>query len=464
MAAAMNLNNRAGRRRVFVLVDKGKAQGVFNSWEAAEAYADENRFSLENLMEYETRPDHPDHLHLMAAKWDDSWEFVGEWTRKKPSWNKPPQQIRLDHYHARGPEFRLLRQNEFHWKEGLLEKVNPMAPDSAMVPEESTKAATPPPQWKPKLAPLKPVAKPSPPPPEPPQGPEPSKTPEEPEPSETGSAPAPIPPVEKIKPRLSTTPPLIDPLEESESGEPQAPEKPAPAKSEKKEVPPLSEKSKIAFQKRNRLRLKSDKLSPKPIPVFDTRNTHGEASTPGKSTVELAHMEQVKTPTPEEAVEPRKVIPLRLILPIAAIIVCWGLGIFYVFRPEPTAQKMLPEITTLARADVLIIEPGQVFFQLPVDPVNQHRWVQTLELNPVSAEETLAIPTMHTLRTWEKPEGFIRPPYAAVEVREWWDLRLRPITYGFYHQWEDGSILILDLESDLLIGWAHIKRLPDLLN
>ncbi|MEX0332124.1 MAG: hypothetical protein AB3N64_11930, partial [Puniceicoccaceae bacterium] len=149
----------SGRQRVFVLVDKGSAQGVFNSWEAAETYADENKFSLDHLMEYITRSDHPDHLHLMAAQWEGDWEFQGEWTKQAPKWQTPPKKVRLDHYHARGGGFSLLRQKEFTWESGLLWKVNPMAPEEALKTDLSSatgqsKAGS---EQKPSLAPLKPI-------------------------------------------------------------------------------------------------------------------------------------------------------------------------------------------------------------------------------------------------------------------------------------------------------------------
>ncbi len=42
-------------QRVFVLVDQECVMGVFFTWEAAEAFGDENRLPLNRLMEYEIR-------------------------------------------------------------------------------------------------------------------------------------------------------------------------------------------------------------------------------------------------------------------------------------------------------------------------------------------------------------------------------------------------------------------------
>ena len=160
----------------------------------------------------------------------------------------------------------------------------------------------------------------------------------------------------------------------------------------------------------------------------------------------------------------RRVWSIRLILTVALLCVCWAVGIFWVFRPEPTAAKIIFDVTSLNSARKKIMEPEMVFFQLPVDPVHQERWIQSLKLQPIPDGQIVSVPTYHALDTWEKTSGFIRPPYSETEVAEWWDLRLRNIRYGFVHRWEDGTFLILDLESDMLIGWAKAKTIPEFLN
>jgi hypothetical protein len=149
---------------------------------------------------------------------------------------------------------------------------------------------------------------------------------------------------------------------------------------------------------------------------------------------------------------------------VVAVVLCWAGGIYWVFKPQESAQSIVSGVTTLSRARVLIIEPGQVFFQLPVDPIHQQRWVQSLGLDPIPYGRTYSVPSYHAIDAWAKPEGFVRPPYAAVEVREWWDLRIREVSYGFLHEWDDGSFIVLDLGTGMLIGWARAKRLPELLN
>jgi hypothetical protein len=139
-------------QRVFVLVDQECVMGIFFTWEAAEAFGDENRLPLNRLMEYETRKDYPDHLHLMSAQWDDDWEFQGAWTTKAPDWPTPPKKVRLDHYHAKGNAFHMLRQREFDWEPDLLDLINPMAPDPTLRSATAARLPTDRPQWKPKLA------------------------------------------------------------------------------------------------------------------------------------------------------------------------------------------------------------------------------------------------------------------------------------------------------------------------
>lgn len=447
MASQLGARGHGERYRAFVLVDKRKAQGVFRSWDEAEAFADENNFSLDHLFEFETKSAHPDHLHLMAARWDEGWQFVGEWSRFAPYWESPPSQIRLDHYELKGDKFVLFRQCEFTWRPGLLQTINPMAPDEALRFSERAqpkpKPPAPPAPERPRVSPLKPIG-------QPPR--EPATEPEKP----------PVKGPEKLP--EPGKPPLL--------GEPEQPvDRPATDKQPVREEPhPNAPKPKISFQKRKPLRLKSQKAGPKPIPDFKPPPPPplGENDA-APSSVELA---QAQLTAVKESLEkrdqptgkPKRIWPIRVLLPIFAIFICWGGGIFWVFKPEPTAQNILDQVTTLARARVLVIEPGQIFFQLPVDPINQQRWVQSLELDPILETEPFLIPTYHALDTWQRSSGFVRPPYAAVEVREWWNLRLRTVRFGFYHQWEDGSILLLDLESDLLIGWSYAPRLPDLLN
>ncbi|MEX0325664.1 MAG: hypothetical protein AB3N33_06210 [Puniceicoccaceae bacterium] len=490
----------SGRQRVFVLVDKGTAQGVFTSWEAAETYADEHKFSLDRLMEYVTRSDHPDHLHLMAAQWEGDWQFQGEWTKQAPKWQKPPRKVRLDHYHAKGGGFQLLRQKEFTWESGLLWKVNPMAPEEALKTDLSstTGVSKTSSEQKPSLAPLKsiePGSKTADQPAEkeasdsesqeairkPPAGPAgPTLSP-----AGIGAEDRPPPPGQKPSKSLVTEPepPIDEQPSAPASGKdsPQAPKKQKlttvepgqkpkkPAKDEAK-APKKGEpsKSRITFQKKSPLRLKS-KGAPEPIPSFKPAVAVPDIAGGGQSSVEMAQQQQEARRKEAEEKEKaemkvRRVWSIRLILTMVFIITCWSAGVLYVFRPEPTAANILMEVSSLNSARKKIMEPEMVFFQLPVDPVHQDRWIQSLQLQPLREGQVISIPTYHAFDTWEKPSGFIRPPYSETEIDEWWDLRLREIRYGFVHRWEDGTILILDLESDSMIGWAKAKNLPEILN
>lgn len=461
------------RRRVFVLVDSGAVQGVFASWDAAETFADDKQLSLDRLLEFETSPDHPDHFHLMSAKWGNVWKFVGEWTRREPRWKKPPDRIRMDHYYMRFNEMVLLRQKEFAWEDGLLGKINPMAPDAALKQVVKSRPPTEIPEWKPTIAPLKPLRKeaqaessgpPPTPPPEAAEKPGPKPEPKHPEPEETTEAPEePLPETPKIKPRLA------DPANPQE-----AETKPPPKPEEEGGILPLDQKPRISFSKRPPLRLKSKKPEPKPIPAFKPASPGGSTSVSTPAPIFPGGSTSVSTPAPaapdspeppdSAPAKPRRIWPLRLILPVAAIVLFWASGLYWALKPPTMAAEVVTQVTTLARARLLLIEPGQVFFQLPVDPAHQQRWVRNLGLDAIPMGQTLEIPQYHALDTWEKPDGFIRPPYGAVEVREWWNLRLRTVNYGFYHEWEDGSIIILDLGSDMLVGWARADRLPELMN
>ncbi len=468
----------AGRRRVFVLVDKGIARGVFTSWEAAEAYADQHHYSLEHLLEFETDPDHPDHLHLLAAKWDGDWEYHGRLEKFAPAWPTPPRRVRLDHYQAKGDTFQLLRQKEFVWDSTLLARIDPMAPDSvldaAFAPPP--KAMAPPPvlpgkstlsqmaaaEWRPKLAPLKTPA-PAPGPAMPPAGPKPLLTeagPSTEEPSaDTATPAAPSrPPVAPVKPRLA------EPMIERRSVGPSKPETgPSQPEGLVRDAQP-----RITLPGKKPLRLKTERptpplAGPRPIPVFApvAPPPAVPVAAPAKIGSTAAGEQE---PGPTGPVRVRRIWPLRLIAPLVAIVLCWAGGIWWALRPEPTAASILPTITSLANARVILIEPGIIYFNLPVDPIHQRRWIASLELEAIPSGQTIALPFFHTLETWSRPTGFVRPPYADIEVDEWWDLRLRKVSYGFYHRWDDGSIIVLDLESDQLIGWARARLLRQKLN
>jgi len=537
MAGPIGSKPGGNRRRVFVLVDGGIVRGLFNSWDEAEAYADEKRFSLDHLMEYETRKDFPDHLHLLSAQWDEDWIFQGQWSKHLPRWQNPPARIRLEHYHFKGNEFQIFRQKEFDFYDGLIERINPMAPDNALVPDLLPPKPAVSPQWQPKLAPLRPAEpKPGLQPedespihePEfedypleasealssaesveplsasqetetpgdssqtgsesaPPHPDHPADMPEEAEREPTPSAPeeaipppvaeeeTPASPAGPVKPRLTerggaSEPPKPGtpegPPSQAGTQKPQAPTYPEAGGDEFSDLKP---QARITFQKKNNpLRLRT-KGSPQPIPSFKPAVPQPVEPIGKHSSVELAYAQQEEAEKKRKEEEQRsgkvrRVWSLRLIFTVIVLVLCWAGGLFWVLRPEPTATSIVAQITSLANARVMVFEPDMVFFQLEVDPIHQERWVKSLGLKPIDRGSILPMITYHALDTWTRPEGFVRPPYSVTEVNEWLDLRIRRVEYGFFYRWDDGSILILDLQSDILLGWGYARRYPQLFN
>jgi hypothetical protein len=166
-----------------------------------------------------------------------------------------------------------------------------------------------------------------------------------------------------------------------------------------------------------------------------------------------------ETAVKEERNGPKhRVWPMRLLIVWLAIILCWGAGIAYTLIPKKTAQELVSSILPLRRADKLSIEPDQLLFHLPVDPIHQRRYVQTLLLDPIPSNQTFSMPTIPRLSAWEQPEVFIRPPFSREESEAWLAEELQVVQHGFYHRWEDGSILLLDLESNALMGWGRAIR------
>ncbi|MEX0323670.1 MAG: hypothetical protein AB3N63_16025 [Puniceicoccaceae bacterium] len=433
------------RKRVFVLVADQNVQGVFTSWDAAEQFAERNSLPLDRLMEYETARGDPDHLHLMTVQWENTWAFHGQWPRKAPRWPYPPKKVRLDHYHQRGDKFYLFRQKEFEWQEDLFMKINPMAPDRALEQNAPTvradtglKQAPPSKGLKPVLGPVGKIEK---------DKPEPDSKPDTPVKKEETSVPKeetsekkePVKLAEPVKP--GTKKPLL---------EPEVPDQPP---------------EQVPFKKKPALRLKTGK-SPQPIPTFQTTPLVEEEES--VSSVEMAYSDPAAAPRKKASEQPvgkaKRVWSIKLILPLVALVACWAGGIWWALRPEPTAAMKVAEVVTISSASKIVLEPDTVFFQLPVDPIHQERWIQTLGMQPINEMEGVRIPTHHALSIWEEPNKYVRPPYALVEVDEWMNIKLRDVRYGFVYEWEDGCIIILDLESDQMIGWTRIKDLSEVMN
>ena len=511
----------SGGHRVFVLIDNDSAKGVFFSWDAAEDFADQYGYSLENLMEYETPSDHPDHLHLMAAKWDSEWIFQGEWSNKVAKWQTPPRQIRLDHYHARGDEFHLFRSREFDWTPGLLAKINPMAPDKAfdVTAAKPTRSIPEPPPDRPEEE-------------APPEPPEDEETPYFPDyktadnrDKHTGSTsekpkksyfqdyetdfesnepeisfddsdammsdkidtspsfPSPVRKLPKIVEQADKLQDIfgtkgLPDREESNQDDNEDPEQPnepllkskprlrltplpVPVEEKTEKATPITpEKSRII--KKSSLKLRQ-KTAPEPIPAFKPTSTHG-ALLDNRLSSESTPSQEDASGKDGTSSKPRKVWSPKLIGTVVAMVVSWIAGILWAVIPEPSAASIVAEVATLNRARMVIVEPQMLWYQFDVEPVHQERFIQNLNLQPIPKTEPVPFPTYHTMDTWAKPEVYIRPPYAQIEVEEWWIIKQRIIQHGFYRKWEDGSILILDFESDTILGWAQAKHLKDILN
>jgi len=117
------------RNRLFVLLHKDVVRGVFLSFEAAGIFADEHQLSLDHLLEFQTRSAHPDHLHLMSAKFTgrEEWRFLGEWTEANLPKEENPVALSLEHYVVRKDRVEHFRACEFPWEPDLFRQVNPMA-------------------------------------------------------------------------------------------------------------------------------------------------------------------------------------------------------------------------------------------------------------------------------------------------------------------------------------------------
>lgn len=453
MASGIDTSGKSNRRRVFVLVDRGEAQGVFCSWDGAEAYADENRIPIDNLLEFQTKPEHPDHFHLMSGFWDNAWRVVGEWTTETPAWNTPPEKIRLQHYHTIGHDFHLLRTKEFPWNEGMLARINPMAPDRALKLDMLLNPAPESPQWKPKLSPLKPV---------------------------TEDSPSRKPPRVRLEPIEEPPPP------EDEPPAPRYPEDEPASQAEPGNGPvvedqpdtddPLSpEPLKTAPSHRKPLRLKSQVNQPKPIPVFTPPPVTSSPSTPPRTE---APASEPAPQRPDDITsglvdEDEEVVihwkwPLRLYAALFAVVLCWIIGLYKVLKPEPTAHSIVRGIGSLDRAEKVIIEPSHLLFEMRINEERVQYWRHSLELDSIPVGRGYYLPTVDGFLQWEAGETLIQsgedekgPTLEGVE--EWWSERRRAVSSGYYLTFEDESLILLDINTLVLSGWIRVEHLPGLM-
>lgn len=418
--------------RLFVLVEAGETRGVFMTWEAAEGFADDQDLSISRIYEFKTRPSHPEHLHLMSALWDEEWRFVGEWPEETPPWRRPPRKIRLDHYHVSTGEVKRLRQEDWNWHDHLLARIDPMAPDAAPRSNDNGPDKAPSEmEWKPRLPPLRAVTSES-----SPQAEETLTSAEvKAEPSQTAGEPAPAEPKPEAPPEKAAKSNDKTVLQSRE--EKRKPSGPTP-------IPHFEPLTAVASSKVRKPALKADPMEKKnPVP--------GAVNEP-------------KTESPQAYGKVKRIWPLKLILPMAAILLIWGWGIYNEVKPPSKTQKVVARSTTLTNSRKIPVEPGYLFFQMDVDPAHQQRWARTLGLDPIPRGDSYGLPHFHSLETWPEPEGYFRAPYSEAEVREWWNLRMNEVSFGFYHQWPDGSLIILDLKNDRLIGGGEAEQLTTILN
>jgi len=411
--------------RLFVLVDEGRPKGVFRSSEGAEEYADDQELTATRVYEFKTRPAHPDHLYLMSASWDGEWRFVGEWPDVSPPWKRAPDNLRLDHFKVGGEAVERVRREIWPMRDGLFEEVTPLTTVEAAKTNDPVETyPSSPPGRKARLKPLKAARK------EPARGKQENKAPSE-----------------------------GQPVVESRAG---------------KDLSARSPDRKPAKQEPPRPKLTGSR--PTPIPHFDpvtakapvTKRKTLIPDEPLSEPVEKPPTDQTavdqETPARDDSEKVKRIWPLKLISPIVLIFVVWSWGVFSELRPPAKTQKVISTSNTLKDAQTLPVEPGYLYFQLQVDPALQQRWARNLGLAPIPRDAAYELPRFSLLESWEQREGFVRPPYSDGEVREWENLHMHSVRTGFFREWPDGSLLILDLQHDRLIGGGWAEAFTSVLN
>ena len=414
----------------WVVVDDGKVTSVHLEPSSAEQAAGSNG----KIYEYKTHPSNPDSLFLISVEESAIWRMAGEWPSEDPKWSSAPTRVRLEHYLMDGDGMRLERQQVFQWRTGLCSRVNPSAPTDELA---ALANATAPPaaQWRPRLAPIR-----------------------------TPDSVAEQEPDRQEDPVAPTKTPLKD----------VDPEPHGPAQASGETPPTPSPRARLNLSKASGLLRKN---APAPIPSF----AHDPAAAVLNPDLQggLPAREEPFDEEPQEAFvplhlqeEPSKKIKrtrpgsLKTWLAAIALLAGWTIGIFLAMQKDPSQLDALGSLLSLELAEIETIEPDRVYFRLPVEPSQQQRWARSLKMTPIDPERPFRMPTLHVLRSWEKPNTFIRPPYSPAEVEDWWSspLHRQIISQGFFLEWEDDSLLVLDFASDQLIGWAHVHQLNAVMN
>lgn len=154
-------------------------------------------------------------------------------------------------------------------------------------------------------------------------------------------------------------------------------------------------------------------------------------------------------------------IPAGMLFAFAICLICWILGVNLALRPPASAEATVDGLLTLNPARKVVIEPDRVLFQLPIDPAHLERWMRTLNLKSIPASQPFFVPLVHSVERWQEQSSFVRPPFAPGEVNDWWQLNRRQISYGFVREFPDGTFLLLDLESNSLLGWMDPAKLTE---
>lgn len=147
---------------------------------------------------------------------------------------------------------------------------------------------------------------------------------------------------------------------------------------------------------------------------------------------------------------------------LLAISLCWITGLTYAFFAQDNQNRARQDIPSLYNARAIQAEQ-QTFFEMPVDPSNQRRWIETLGLTLIKRNSPMRIPRFAIFSHWQTKMAFHRPPFGISEIENWWLKQSRLVSKGYVRQFESGGFIVLDMETDALIGWANTSEMSALL-
>jgi hypothetical protein len=385
--------------RAFVLCDNSRLAGVFTSFDEADIFADKQGLGLEHLTEYRLDAANAGHLFLMeVASAEGAWAYHGLWERNEPSFARIPEKVRLLGYKLEKGGFQRVFEKEYTWKKGLTVETDPLVERYGQF-------------------------------------------------------------------RLSEA------AEDAPPGERESPSAP------KKKGSKLTLREPKSNSKPLRLK---QKKAPEPIPEFKsapvgpagpTMTSLPESKSSPRRSVDLDTAADELSDTLEKqpvvTSKHRTVAPIPVWLTFIALAAAWTYGLLQLSEKTLPLEKQVNLSAELfTDAEVQVFEPSVVVFQKPVEASDPSSWVKAFDLEAIGRRAMILRLDLEHLQGWSTIDEGTGELYTAPEsldtVAQWWEAGQVEVQQGYFRRWDDGSLLLLDIEGNRLYGWLKLEAVLEL--